>query len=312
MSAMKDKLLQIYARKIARRSLLQLAATAVVGSFLCCLLLAIAALPEQLVASDVKPWLFIGSFACLGGLLAASLLVWVLVNNQRLYAHFDRAFTPLGFARSRYLIRGLRYRGRYRGRAVNVYYLISGGRYLRSARLEICLQGTFRTRLGIGTQNALSRLGLALTGQAQLALSDPAYAGLLINPLDETWSRQLLDTTSAREAIVRLVGPDTPGVRGLHVGPETLWLHLGHFDLASLTPEAVRQWLADLLALAELGEGLPPPTQTATASQWESADRADWGRYLLPALAVVGAFALCPMFMAGCVIGIMILQGEFP
>jgi hypothetical protein len=240
------------------------------------------------------------------------LLAWVLVNNQRLYARFDQAFTPFGFTRSRYLIRGLRYRGQYRGRPVNVYYFISGGRNLRTARLEIILRGTFRTRLGLGTQNALSSLGVALTGLAPLQLSDPAYTGLLIHPLDEAWSRQLLENALARDAIVRLVGQATPGVRGLHFGPETLRLYLSDPALGSLSPEAVRQWLEDLLSLIEIGEGLPPPTQTATAAQWESADRADWGRYLLPVLGVIVAFALCPIFMAVCVIGIMIVQGDFP
>jgi hypothetical protein len=309
---MNDKVIQSLATSWLRRVVVQAIVTVVFGGGLCCLMVGIAALPESLVAQEVKPWLFIGAFACLGGMLAVGLLVWVLVNNQRIFAHFDKAFTPLGFTRSRYLIRGLRYRGAYRARAVNVYYLVSGGRYFRSARLEIILKGNFHTRLGIGTQSALSSLGVALTGQAPLDMPDPAYEGLLIHPLDEAWSRQLLADSSARDAIVRLVGKDTPGVRGLHFGPETIRLYLGHFNLALLTPEAVRQWLEDLLALTEIGERLPAPTQTAAASQWESADRPDWGRYFLPALAVIFTVALCPILMAGCIIGILILQGDFP
>ncbi len=309
---MSDKLLQSYFKTFFGRVVISAITSAVLGSILCCVMVGIMALPEQWVDSDARPWLFIGSFACLGGLLVVGLIIWVLVNNQRVYAHFDKAFTPLGLTRSRYLIRGLRYRGAYRGRPVNVYYLISGGRYLRSARLEIYLKGDFRTRLGIGTQNVLSGLGVALTGQPPLPVSDPAYEGLLIHPLDEVWSRQLLEDAAARAAIVRLVGQDTPGVRGLHFGPETIRLYLGHLNLAIVTPEAVRQWLEDLLALTEIGEGLPPPTQTATASKWESADRPDWGRYFLPAMAALGVVVLCPVFMAVCVVGILLLQGDFP
>lgn len=299
---MNDKVIQSFAQSWLRRVVVQAITTAVIGSGLCCLMAGIAALPEQWVDSDVKPWLFIGSFACLSGTFVVGLIIWVLVNNRKIYAQFDQAFTPLGLTRSRYLIRGLRYRGAYRGRAVNVYYIISGGRYLRSARLEIYLSGAFHTRLGIGTQSALSGFGLALTGQTPLEMPDPAYAGLLINPLDETWSRQLLEDVTARDIVARLVGQDTPGVRALHFSPANIRLYVGHFDLSILTPEAVRQWLEDLLALAEIGEGLLSPTQTATASQWESADRSDGGRYFLPVIAVVAVLVLCPMLMAVCVI----------
>jgi hypothetical protein len=309
---MNDKVIQSFAKSWLSRVAVQAVATAAFGGVLCCVMVGIASLPESLVNQDVKLFLFIGSFACLIGAVMVGLLAWVLINNQRIYAQFDQAFASLGLTRSRYLLRGLQYQGTYRGRQVNVYYHVSGGRYLRVPSLEIYLKGNFRTRLGIGTQNALSSLGGALMQQQALDPGDPAYEGLLIYPLDENWSRQLLSDHAVREAIVRLVGKDTPGVRGLRFDPEAVSLVLRHFSLSLLTPEAVRQWLDDLLALAGVAEGLPPPAQTAEASDWERAARSDRSRFLLPALAIVGLLVLCPLALVVCTLGTLVLLGEFP
>jgi hypothetical protein len=308
---MNDKVIQSFAQSWLSRVAVQAVATLVFGGVLCCLMVGIASIPESLANQDVKLFLFIGSFACLMGAVMVGLLAWVLLNNRRIYAQFDQAFASLGLTRSRYLLRGLQYQGTYRGRQVNVYYHVSGGRYLRVPNLEIYLNGNFRTRLGIGTQNALSSLGSALLQQQALDPGDPAYEGLLIYPLDERWSRHLLGDHAARDAIVRLVGKDTPGVRGLHFGPESIRLQLRHFSLSILTPETVRQWLDDLFALAEIGEGLPPPAQTAQASDWERAGRSDRGRFLLPALGIVLLLVLCIFVFTGCVFLTLFLSGNF-
>jgi hypothetical protein len=309
---MTDKLIQSYAKGCLTRTGLSLLLTFAAFLFFGCLCAGLALIPETVIDPDVKGLLFVGAIPCFGLTLTGGVVAWVLINNQRIYNQFDQAFTPLGLTRSRYLLRGLQYQGSFRGRQVNVYYHVSGGRYLRVPNLEIYLKGNFRTRLGIGTQNALSRLGGALMQQPALDPGDPAYEGLLVYPLDENWSRQLLGDHAARDAIVRLVGKDTPGVRGLRFDPEAISLVLRHFSLAILTPEAVRQWLDDLLALTEVAEGLPPPAQTAQASDWERAGRSDRGRFLLPALGIGLLLILCPFVITGCVFLALFLSGSFP
>jgi hypothetical protein len=310
---MRDKVLQALAKTWLTRVGLNMVVTVGLGSVFCCFGTALALIPERWLDPDLRP-LLLGGCLCAGliGLLG-TVITTVLISNRRIYSRFDEAFATLGLTRSRYLLRGLQYRGAYRGRKVNVYYYVTGGRYLRSPNLQIYLGGSFRTRLGIGAESALTRLGGKLTGQQPLEISAPAYEGLIFYPLDETWSRQLLGEARARDAIVRLVGKDTPAVRGLAFGPESIRLQLMHFELSLITPEAVRQWLDDLLALTEIAEALPPPAQTAQASEWERADRPGGGQYLWPALVItLVVVVLCPLALAGCVVGIMLLQGAFP
>jgi hypothetical protein len=310
---MNDKVFQALAKTWLTRVGLNLVVTVGLGSVFCCFGTALLLIPERWLDPDLRALLLVGGM-CLG-LVAVLVFViaTVLISNRRVYAQFDEAFTPLGLTRSRYLLRGFRYQGAYRGRQVTVLYYVTGGRYLRSPSLQIYLSGSFRTRLGIGTESALTRLGGNLTGQTPLSLSEPAYEGLIAYPLDEAWSRQLLGEAEARDIIVRLVGKDTPGVRGLVFGPETVRLQVMHFGLNLITPEAVRQWFDDLLRLCEIGEGAPPPTQTAQASDWERADRSDRGRFLWPVIAItLAVVAVCPFAVGGCVIGIMVLQGAFP
>ena len=183
---------------------------------------------------------------------------------------------------------------------------------MRTPNLEIYLGGDFRTRVGIGSENVLSRLGGNLRQQQPLNPNDPAYAGLLIYALDEVWSSQLLAHPQARPVIVALVGQDTAGVRGLLFGPEAVRLQIRHFSLEIITPEMAAQWLNGLWALAALAEKLPSPTQTAEASNWEKQNRSGLNRVLVAVMVAIILIAVCPTIVGAGVLGIMALQGNFP
>jgi hypothetical protein len=308
---MSDKLIQSYVKGFLGRTALSLLLSVAVVLFFGCLCAGLALIPERLLDPDAKGLLIAATIPCFGVTFTVGLVAVVLLNNRRVYAQFDQAFTPLGLTRSRYLLSGLQYQGTYRGRQVNVYYHVSGRRYFRAPNLEIYLNANFRTRLGIGAQNALSSLGGALMQQQALDPGDPAYEGLLIYPLDANWSRGVLGDAQARDSIVRLVGKDTPGVRGLRFSPDSLCLQLRHFSLSIISPESVRQWMSDLIALTEIAEGQPPATQTAESSDWERAGRSDRSRFLLPALGIVLLLVLCPVGLAGCVGLIAFLSAYF-
>ncbi|MGQ0600835.1 MAG: hypothetical protein ACT4QE_03960 [Anaerolineales bacterium] len=308
---MSDKLLQAYGKSCLTRLLFGVLLSVAAFLFIFCLGAAITLIPNRLLDEDTKALLQIATIPCFAFLLIGGVVVWVLFNNSRIYTQFDEAFTPLGLTRSRYLLSGFQYQGNYRGRQVNVYYHVSGGRYLRTPDLQIYLGGNFRTRLGLGTENILTRVGGALTRQQAITLSEPSYEGLLCYTIDETWSRNLLGQPQGQALVVRLAGKDTPGVRGLVFGPESLRLHLRHFPLSIVTPETVRQWVEDLVALAALAEELPPPTQTAEASDWERAGRLDRSRFLLPAIAIVLVLVLGIIAVMSCVVFALFQSGAF-
>jgi len=269
-----------------------------------CIAFAISIFPESLLSREIKSllincfcilWLFV--------ILPGAMFSWIAYNVRKGNAWLDQVFTPFGLTGGTFAIFGRKYTGTRRGRQVNVYYSISGGRHLRTPNLQIYVNGNFRTRLGIGEKNLLTNLGGAILQQKPLNHGDPAYQDMLIYPLDEAWSRTVLDDPSARELITRLVGKDVPGLRGLVFGPETLRLHLRHFTPDLITTQNVDQWLNDVSALAEIAERLQPPTQTAQATDAERPGRGEIGslRLILLVVGVVGLVILC-------VVGVIILS----
>jgi hypothetical protein len=309
---MMNKLIQPYAKGYLSRTVISLLLTVVVFLAIGCLTVGIALIPERVIDRDTKPFLFVGAIVLTVLVTLGGVIVWVVASNRRFYHQLDQAFNPLGLTGSRYLISGRQYQEIYRGRQVTVYYHVSGGRHLRTPDLQIYVSGQFGTRLGIGVENTLTKLGGAVLGAQPIRVDDPAYEGLLFNPLDEAWALRLLNDPQASDAILQLLGQETPGVRSLIFGPESIKLQLRHFALDILTPESVSQWLSDLYTLIDVGERLPPPTHTVEASEWERAGRLDRRRFLLPALGIVLLIILCPLVTAGAFFLVLHLLGQFP
>lgn len=308
---MNDKLVQSFLRSCLIRLGLSFALSIAAFVFVFGLGMVIALIPDRYLAPELRGLLQLGSLLCFGGLVVVGVVIWVLVNNSRIYSQFDTAFLPFGLTRSRYLLAGLRYQGQYRGRGLNVYYYVSGGRYLRVPNLQIYVTGNFRTRLALGDKNMLTQLASSVFKQNLIQVDEAAYEGLLINTVDEAWARELLNDSAARASILQLVGKEAPGVRGLVFGPESLLLNLRHFPLTLITPEAVREWVEALLNLAALAEGLPPPTQIAQASEWERAGQSNRNKFLLPGVVIVAVIFFGVMaIMGGCLL-LLLLTGQF-
>lgn len=289
MAAPNDPALPPYLRGCLSRTALSLLATVAMFAALGVAMVGLALIPERLVPRDIKPFLLVGCLLAAGLAVGGAMLAWVLADNARVYARFDAAFASLGLTRTRYLLSGLQYHGQAAGRPAAVYYHVSGGRYLRTPDLQVGVGGRIGTRLGLGPANALTRLGAALLQRQALDLPDPAYLGVSVYSLDEAWARRLLMEPTARAAALRLAGPGLPGVRTLVLTPEMASFHWRHFELAAVTPEAARQWLADLTVMAEAAESLPAPTQTAPAGRWDRPEpRGGPSSVLLPALLITG------------------------
>jgi hypothetical protein len=308
---MTQEIIQSYARRSARGWLWGLLiAIVLIGSFLC-LAAGIALLPASVIDPDTKIYLFIGLFILFFFVFLAGIIAALLFYRKRIFSGFDAAFASFGLVPSSYLLSGRQYRGVSRGRKVNVYYHVSGGRNLSTPDLSIYVSGNFRTRLGIGEKNALTLAGGSLMKKQPLETGDPDYREMLIYPLDETWACSLLGDSQVRRAVVRLVGREAPGIRALVYGPEALRLQIRHFDISVVTPEAVRQWLEDMLLLAEVAESLMPPSETDVASDLERASQSDRKKFTPIALTIVAVLIGCPLLLLGVVILAMALLGVF-
>jgi hypothetical protein len=309
---MGDKLIQSYGKSLTRQALYSIVLGGILVICLGCLLVGLAIVPEEIISSEVKPFILVGLLIVFFAFAIGGTLFWVLSRNRQFSRRLDAAFATLGLTGSRYLVSGRQYQGTVGGRKMNVYYRLSGGRSFRTPDLTIYLDGKFHTRLGIGSKNVLTSAGGALTGQNHLELNEPLYEGLLIYPLDETWSLSLLTDPEAQKSVVRLVGKDTPGTRGVVFAPQSIKLQIRHFNAELITPEAVRAWVDDLMRLAEIAEALSPPTKTAQASDLELASQANRAKFTPFALGLVALLIICPVLLVGGVFLALFLLEVFP
>lgn len=309
---MNDKVLSAYTKSCLPRLLLGLGLSfaAFVAVFGISLLVGFLT-TNDLLSEELAPLIMMGCFLFLFSLLLFGIMVWGIWARQKRNQQLDDAFVPLGLQPRNYLLSGRQYAGTYRGRAVNVYFHISGGRYLRTPVLEIFTRGNFRTRLGIGSSNVLTRIGGALTRQQAISIPDPVYDGLLIYPLDESWARNLLSNPFVRTALGHLV-QENAGVRALVYSPEAVSLTIRYFGLDLITPASVREWFQDLATLAEIAENQLPPTVTAQATKMEQNAMTNRGAFTLPVLGIVLGTLFCVIGTAVAVLGLMAFNGQFP
>lgn len=291
-----SRLLKVWGTGYARSCLIQLAVTAIV-------------IPLACVCIGVPLWLTQNNYydptteilllavpmagfvlTCLGGALGVGW--WMLSRRAQ---QLDAAFAPLGLAGKMYLTSGRQYHGVVGGRQTDVYFQ-------RGPTLEIYLSTSVKTRFSVGAKD---RVGTAVAGLLKRQPFDlgpdyPAFSGYA---LDEQWARALLDDPEAKAAVQRLMA--TVGgleIRQLFFQPEAVQFRLAYTHLQRLTPENAQHWLGDLRVLARAAEALPPPTQTAEASQMERNAQSNRGAFILPAigivLAIVCGSAVCVLVPA--------------
>jgi len=145
-----------------------------------------------------------------------------------------------------YLVFGRRYQGRLEGREVEVNFVPSQG--IRPAQLNVYVEADIGTRVAIGRQRPL----LDCRDCTRLEAAGLGLVGLQVYVQEEERAARLLTETAIREAIVRLLGDQEEyGFREIYLQPGKIWLRA---HPQGMSEELFRQWLEDMLALAEAGE----------------------------------------------------------
>ena len=188
--------------------------------------------------------------AILTGILGAGYLiglaVYVIASFLRAGRALDPVLTSEGLVSESYLAFGRRYRGVIQGRQVEVAFLPSQG--VSAAQLNVYVSAGLGTRVAIARGKPLLDCGDC----PQVNLDESPLGGFQVYSRDGGDARRLLDDSEVRDALEHLLdGGEVSGAREVYFQPERIWLRARP---RGLTEGLFRQWLDDLIALAEAGE----------------------------------------------------------
>ena len=182
----------------------------------------------------------------LGAGYVVGLAVYVVSTFLRAGRVLDPVLTAKGMVSKSYLVFGRQYQGELESREVEVYFVPSQG--VRPAQLNLYVEADIGTRVAIGWQRPL----LDCRDCARLEVAGAELGGLQVYAQQEERAGRLLTDAASREAMARLLDDrEEYGFREIYLQPERVWLRA---HPQGMSEGRFRQWLDDVLALAEAGE----------------------------------------------------------
>ena len=157
----------------------------------------------------------------------------------------DRVCTSLGLTPRSYMIFGRQYHGSISGRDISLDFMPSQGS--RSAAINVYVGAVPGTRIAIGRTQPL----LDCRGCTRLDLGEPELDRLDIRAQEAPKAHSLLVEPAVRGTVARLMSGSEGTTRELYLQPDRIWFRA---HARQITDEQFRQWLDDLLALAEAVE----------------------------------------------------------
>ena len=174
------------------------------------------------------------------------LAVYVVFAFLRAGRVLDPLLASMGMASKNYLLFGRQYHGALEGREAEVSFMPS--RALWPTQLNIYVKADIGTRVAMGRQRPL----LDCRDCARMDISAAEIPGLQVYAQEEGNASRLLTDAASREAMLRLLDDqDDYGFREVYLQPERVWLRAHPREM---TAARFRQWLDDVLVLAEASE----------------------------------------------------------
>lgn len=270
---MSNKLLTRWGAGYGLRALLSLLLPLIAFGILIACMIIVALLPLPHIRGwddrDLRALILVGGLglAVFAALTLVTLFgVWLIVNRAR---QLNAAFEPLGIKGRMFFANGRQYHGAVSGRQVDAYFY-------RGPAFDLYVSAAVKTRLGIGTKDSVGAAISKSLNRIPLETGDPDLSRLNVFPADERWTRGLLADSAAKAALLRLTADEGPcEIRNVIFYPGSIQLKLHRTSHKRITPEAVRLWMDDLIALARVAERLPSPDKVEEESALETRTRAN-------------------------------------
>lgn len=186
----------------------------------------------------------------LGALYLVGLTVYIVSWFLQVGQALDPTLTSLGLTAEGHMGFGRRYHGEINRRQVEITY--QPPQTIRPALLNITVDADVGTRAAMVPQRPLLDCAdcPAVDGEGT------ALSQFLVVAEDETWMKHLLAEPANAAVLARLLSDqEALGTSELYFQPERVWLRA---HPQQLTGTQLRQWLDDLLAIAETAETNTP------------------------------------------------------
>ncbi|MEK9162522.1 MAG: hypothetical protein AAB261_04420 [Chloroflexota bacterium] len=233
----------------------------------------------------------------LGGSLGVGLFFLMRRASQ-----LDEAFKPLGLEGKMYLTNGRQYHGTVQGRRVDIYFY-------RGPTLEIFVEATIKSRIGIGVKSSVGAAVAGMINRQPLELGDADYAPFSIYANDSQWARDIFADPTFKQAAIRLATNKTSyGLYNLIIAPGGVQIQRRYISTNAITPESVREWINDLIAVARIVEAQPAPQKVEEESASSRKMRVDRDAFNLPwMLGTIGFFVMMALCFGGIIIAVVAL-----
>ena len=141
---------------------------------------------------------------------------------------------------------GRLYQGVLEGREVEIYFMPASG--VRPAQLNVYVAADIGTRVALGWQRPL----LDCRDCERLEAAGAELRDVKVYAQEEERAGRFLSDAASREAMARLLDDQEEyGIREIYLQPERVWLRA---HPQGMRGKLFRQWLDDVLALAEASE----------------------------------------------------------
>jgi hypothetical protein len=261
----------------------------------------------MIAAMDSFGWVLLTAGVCWPAFLLAAIAVWIgltgigaLVWNQQAVERETRsvgaACASTGMKLSGVNTEGRRYYGVVNLKPVSLYVY-------PGPTIDLHVQSPLPAFVSVVEKDAVLRSVASVLAQKQPeALGISELSRYDIYASDTMWAQAVLSDRRTRAIVLRLMDrPDATESRQVRFETSGVTLKLDRTRPQDVTPDRLRQWLADLLALIEIAGSMPGPETHTPAVPFKSDGEISARAQMVPFLAMSASLGLLSAVSTGIV-----------
>lgn len=296
-----NRLIKAWGQGCARSMVIRIIVTIIVLCAFLSITVATILLP---INQDIKIFIWVGLVVAFILVIVISVIGWGFINIRKRAVELDTIFVPLGLKGKIYLLNGRQYHGVYQGYPMHVYFS-------RGPLIEIFLEHKLNTRVGIGRKGRITKAVANLLSREPLDINNPSFENLVIYPLDEKWTRNLLADQITQDAVLNLMDESSNiELRSISITPGGIKFEVRYIPYNDINSDEVRTWINDLYTLIRRSAALPQPDVFTEETKIETINRTDRSKFIMPIIGITCGLLIFSSFCILVIVSLIIFLEE--